>query len=167
MAAVEIRLARPEEGPTLRAIEIASKAHWGYPEEFMARFAAMISMSPAYIRQHEVWVLESSREIIGFYGLIHQGEMCELDHMWLLPERIGEGHGRHAVLRARERGATRLEWEADSHAIGFYQRMGARHLRWTVSQLGYRSSVVEIGLAAKPDPISPGWVNERTCSRQG
>jgi GNAT superfamily N-acetyltransferase len=159
MAAVEIRPARPDEGPALRAIEIASKAHWGYPKEFMAGFASVISMSPAYIRQHEVWVLEDSKEIVGFHGLIHRGEVCELDHMWLMPERIGKGHGRqmfeHALMRAGEGGAARLEWEADSYAIGFYQRMGVRHLRWTVSQLGRRLPVMEISLAAKQAPDIP------------
>jgi GNAT superfamily N-acetyltransferase len=134
----------------LRQVEIQSKAHWGYSDHYMSRFASVISMSPAYIEQHEVWVVERAGEIMGFYGLIHDGETSELDHMWLLPQHIGKGHGRrlfeHAVKRACVAGATRLEWQAERHAVGFYERMGARHLRWTVSPLGRRASVMGVQL---------------------
>lgn len=126
----------------------------------MTRFASVISMSPAYVQRHEVWVLEGGGEVLGFYGLIHHGEVCELDQMWLLPRHIGKGHGRrlfeHARDRAREGGAARLEWQAERHAIGFYQRMGARHLRWAISQLGRRASVMGIRLVAdRRDPAQP------------
>ena len=40
------------------------------------------------------------------------------------------------MRRAVERGARRLEWEAEIHAIGFYEKMGGRRLRETISELG-------------------------------
>lgn len=145
-----IRRAGPDEGWLLRQVEIASKAHWGYSDEYMARFASVISMSPAYVEAHEVWVLEKSATIMGFHGLIHHEDMSELDHMWLLPQHIGKGHGRllfqHAVERARAAGALRLEWEAERHAIGFYKRMSARPLRRSTSKLGRRSLIMGIDL---------------------
>lgn len=46
---------------------------------------------------------------------------------------IGRGVGRllfeHVALRARELGARRLEWEAEPHAQGFYEHMGASYVR--------------------------------------
>ena len=108
-----MRPASPDEGWLLRDIEIASKAYWGYPNELMEQFARVISMSPDYVRDHEVWVVEQGGEIAGFYGLIHHGEVCELDHLWLLPRYIGTGLGRrlfeHAVNRARETDAVQME----------------------------------------------------------
>ena len=59
--------------------------------------------------------------------------MVWLDDLWVEPEWIGRGVGsrlfHRAVERARELDATRLEWEAEPHAIGFYTRMGGHYLR--------------------------------------
>ena len=75
---MNIRPASHDEGWRLREIEIASKAYWGYPYEFMERFAKVISMTPDYIRRHEVWVVDGVGEIAGFYGLIHQARSLNL-----------------------------------------------------------------------------------------
>jgi GNAT superfamily N-acetyltransferase len=145
-----MRPAVPDEGDRLREIEIASKAHWGYDADFMSRFASVISMSPEYVRKHDVWVLETRGDMAGFYGLIHHEDFCELDHLWLLPRFIGSGFGRlmfqHAVQRAAEVGATRLEWEAEPKALGFYHRMGARQVRETQSALGRTVPVMALDL---------------------
>ncbi len=134
---MNIRPASPDEGWRLRQLEIASKACWGYPDE---RFAKVISMAPDYIQKHEVWVVEETSEIAGFYGLIHHGEVCELDHLWLLPPYIGKGLGRqlfeHALQRARLACALRVEWQAEPNATGFYKRMGGRYLRTETGLLG-------------------------------
>lgn len=150
--AVRIRAALPEEGEALREIAVASKGHWGYDQGFLMRFGAILSLSPDWIRQHDVWVLEEDDEVAGFYGLIHHGEVSELDDLWLLPRHIGKGLGRrlfeHAVARAREHGALRLEWEAEPHATGFYERMGGRPVRETTSQLGRKLAVFALDLQA-------------------
>jgi GNAT superfamily N-acetyltransferase len=140
----------PEEGESLQQIAVASKGHWGYDPEFLARFATILSLSPDQIREHDVWVLEIDGEAAGFYGLIHHGEVSELDDLWLLPRHIGKGLGRplfeHAALRAAEHGAKRLEWEAEPNAIGFYERMGGRAVRDTTSQLGRRLQIFALDL---------------------
>lgn len=52
-----------------------------------------------------------------------------LDHLWVVPEKFGTGIGRalfqHALQQAEALGAEFLELEADPHAVGFYERMGA------------------------------------------
>jgi GNAT superfamily N-acetyltransferase len=145
-----IRAALPEEGATLTAVAVASKAHWGYDEVFMARFADVIAFEPARVAEHDVWVLEQAGRIAGFYSLIHHGEVAELDDLWLLPEFIGRGLGRllfeHARERAAAQGARRLEWEAEPFAIGFYERMGAAPVRETTSALGRRLKVFALNL---------------------
>jgi GNAT superfamily N-acetyltransferase len=145
-----MRQALPKEGERLKEIGIESKAHWGYDEEFMSRFARVISMSSEYVRKHDVWVLETAGDIAGFYGLIHREDLCELDHLWLLPRFIGSGLGRlmfeHAVRRAGEIGATRLELEAEPNALGFYRRMGAREVREAQSALGRTVQIMALDL---------------------
>ena len=149
---MNIRPASHDEGWRLREIEIASKAYWGYPYEFMERFAKVISMTPDYIRRHEVWVVDGVGEIAGFYGLIHHGKECELDHLWLLPRYIGKGLGRqlfeHALQRGRAAGALRMEWQAEPNATGFYKRMGGCYLRTETGLLGTPIEVLSVELEA-------------------
>lgn len=142
----KIGRAIPEQAELLTGIAIASKAHWGYDEEFMERFAAVTTITPEYVRQNEVWILEVAGESAGFYAVIRHGELGELDHLWLLPQYIGKGLGRllfdHAIGRARDLGLRQLEWEAEPNAVGFYERMGGRTVRETMGQLGRRLQVM-------------------------
>jgi GNAT superfamily N-acetyltransferase len=147
-----IRPAMPEQAKDLTAVAIESKAHWGYDDEFMARFAAVIAITADYVRQNEVWVLDQDGQIAGFYALLDHGEFGELDHLWLLPAHIGKGLGRllfeHAATRARDLGVRRLEWEAEPNAIGFYERMGGRADRETMGQLGRLLQVMTLDVSA-------------------
>jgi hypothetical protein len=42
---------------------------------------------------------------------------------------IGETLFQHAAELGRQRGAVRMEWEAEPNAIGFYARMGGSYVR--------------------------------------
>jgi GNAT superfamily N-acetyltransferase len=111
-------------------------------------------MSPDFIEENEVWVLEDEGEVLGFHGLIHRGDLVLLEHLWLLPEHIGKGHGHrlfeHAVERARAAGGTRLEWSAEPHAIGFYERVGGQHLRDEAERPGRQGKIYWFDLRGKP-----------------
>jgi GNAT superfamily N-acetyltransferase len=146
-----VRRATPEQAGRLTAVAIASKAHWGYDDEFMARFASVVGITADYVRQNEVWVLDEDGEVAGFYALLDHGETSELDHLWLLPGEIGKGFGRllfeHAIGRARALGARSMEWEAEPNATGFYKRMGGRADRETMGQLGRALQVMTLEVA--------------------
>jgi ribosomal protein S18 acetylase RimI-like enzyme len=69
-------------------------------------------------------------------------ERAELEDLWLEPALIGTGLGRmlfeHAVSVAAAHGATRLEWDAEPYAQGFYRAMGGE-------EIGRSPSVAEAG----------------------
>ena len=71
--------------------------------------------------------------VVGWSALIATGEVCWLDDLWIEPQWIGKGVGtrlfQHAAERGRQLGAGRMEWEAERHALGFYEKMGGRYLR--------------------------------------
>jgi GNAT superfamily N-acetyltransferase len=133
-----IRRARPNEAEQLSRLAHRSKAHWGYDAEFLRRVAAELTITPRAITEHEVWVLEDDGRIIGFHRVI-PGEPAVLEDLWLEPEAIGAGHGRrlweHAVGVARAGGAAAMELDAEPHAMGFYERMGAVLVGVTASQV--------------------------------
>ena len=62
-----------------------------------------------------------------------------LEHLWVLPKAMRRGVGRalfvHAVERVRASGFETLEIESDPNAAGFYERMGARRVATTITEL--------------------------------
>ena len=125
-----IRRARPGEAEALTALMHRSKASWGYQPDLMERFAADLRLLEEQLADEEVWVLEDrTTAVIGMYQ-VARGEPAILQDLWLEPRVIGSGQGRrlweHAVATARRLGSRALELDADPHAQGFYERMGAR-----------------------------------------
>ena len=130
---VTLRAAAPADAARLREIALAAKGHWGYEKALLDRWDASGELDPAALAAKDIFVAEENGRAIGWSSLVSQGPACVLDDLWVEPERIGRGIGQMLFQRARERatelGATRLEWEAEPHAIGFYERMGGRYLR--------------------------------------
>ncbi len=124
-----IRPARPDEADTLSGLAFRSKAHWGYPAEFMDACRRELGVDRSLIDAGRVRVLDTGVEIIGFYSLENlPGGRLELGHLFVEPERIGTGAGRRLVAdacsRARELGHDRLVIQGDPNAEGFYLRCG-------------------------------------------
>jgi len=130
---IEIRRARPDEGPRLKEIAIAAKSHWGYDAESVARWADDGDFSPGGLAKLDAFVAESGGRAVGWSSLIRKTDGWWLEDLWVEPARMGKDVGsrlfRHAAAHARSRGAELLQWEAEPHAVGFYERMGARYLR--------------------------------------
>ena len=131
------RRARPDEAESLTRLSRRSKAHWGYDTEFMSIVAGDLTITPAAIKTHEVWILEEDGEILGFHQ-VKLGDPAWLEDLWLEPEAIGKGRGRelweHALSIARGGGAWGMEFNAEPFAMGFYEHMGAVQVGETPSR---------------------------------
>lgn len=136
----------------LAALALRSKAHWGYPPEFLDRFARGLGMSAEVLAANDVQVGESDGDVRGFYTLLYRPDRTVLDDLWLEPDEIGRGSGRalfeHARDRAAATGSRVLEWDADPHAVGFYERMGAVTVGRVDSPLGRPLPVMRLTLPA-------------------
>jgi GNAT superfamily N-acetyltransferase len=147
---VLIRPGDENEGARLKEIAVASKGHWGYEPDRVREWADQGDFSPERLRGLIVFVAESGGRAIGWSSLLPRGEVGWLEDLWIEPGWIGKGVGgalfRHTADHARELGATRLEWEAEPNAMGFYERMGARHVRDTMSEWGRRLAVMSVEL---------------------
>lgn len=127
-----IRRALPTEAELLTEIAHAAKRHWGYPEHWIAQWCEALTLTPAMLAEHPVYVAVHGVEIRGFYALEIDGNTCTLEHFWIRPESIGHGVGRalfeHAVRTAAAKGAEMLLIDSDPHAEGFYRCMGAQRV---------------------------------------
>jgi GNAT superfamily N-acetyltransferase len=112
---------------------IASKAHWGYDLDRVRQWATAGDFSPEAMRSREIWVAEVDSRPVGWAALIPRGEVCWLDDLWVAPAWMGQGIGaalfNQAAERGKKLGAKRMEWEAERHALGFYEKLGGRYLR--------------------------------------
>ncbi len=80
-----------------------------------------------------MYVAEADDRAIGWAALIPKGDVAWLDDLWVEPDWIGRGVGSLLFRRCRESaaelGAKTMEWEAEPNTVGFYESLGARHLR--------------------------------------
>lgn len=126
----------------LREIAFAAKAHWGYDRALCRAWADSIDVDDG----RELLVEEG-----GWASVFVRGEVCRLEDLWVDPPAMGRGLGRRLFERAaaagRERGCTRMEWEAEPNAVGFYERMGASYIRdGEVSEWGRVLPVLGVSL---------------------
>ncbi len=97
----------------------------------------MLQLEPEDVAAHEVWVLDLDGTTVGWHRVTGHGDRAELEDLWLEPPVIGTGLGRvlfqHAVGVAADLGATRMEWDAEPYAVGFYRAMGGEEIGSTPS----------------------------------
>ena len=129
---IEIRRATPDEAETLTALANAAKRHWKYPEQWIETWKPDLTITPEFVRDHEVYLATVDGAPAGCCALVIGDDLAELEHMWIDPERMGAGVGRalfeHITRRAGELGWKALELSADPNAEGFYERMGAARI---------------------------------------
>jgi GNAT superfamily N-acetyltransferase len=147
-----IRRAAPEERKLLTGITVRSRAHWGYDAARFRAWVARLELSEEMFLAVEPYVAEIDGSPVGWAALKQPVDgLCVLEELWVEPEWMGRGVGaqlfRHAVERARELGAHRLEWVSEPGAVGFYEKMGGHPVRQEVSRsFGHRMPVMSLDL---------------------
>jgi GNAT superfamily N-acetyltransferase len=169
---IVIRRAEASDAGELTRIAHDAKRHWGYSDDWIAQWTSALTVSDDYIVRHDVFVGEIDREVAGFYALILENGLWQLDHLWVQPSSMGHGLGRqlfeHAVahLHRLAPGAV-LGIEADPNAEAFYRHMGATRVgEVTRDWQGVRRVLPYLEFAAtggddvirtdhtQPDPVS-------------
>jgi N-acetylglutamate synthase-like GNAT family acetyltransferase len=147
LTGVTIRRARFADLERVRQLTVASKAHWGYDHDFVLRWAEGLTFSSP----RERWVAEADGVIVAWAALVEPEDgVAVLDDLWVDPaqmrRRIGTRLFRIAAERARELGASRLEWGTEPNAVGFYEKVGGRYLRDRLTSWGREVPVMGIDL---------------------
>ena len=125
-----IALRPPQRGEAQALTELClrSKAVHGYDAAFIAMCRAELTVRPDR-PGHEIVVAENDGKVVGMAEISIGGDEAELEKIFVEPGVIGTGVGRAlfdwARLRAVEKGAIQLSWDADPGAVPFYRAMGA------------------------------------------
>ena len=134
----QIRAAVPGEAAALTRIAKRSKRHWNYPEEYLALWNDVLTVTPEFIQAGYTFVAEARQELLGFVGMKPLGTLAmEVHHFWVLPEHMGRHVGRalweRAILVSQQLGRNCIELDSDPNAEAFYERMGAQCVGTTPS----------------------------------
>jgi N-acetylglutamate synthase-like GNAT family acetyltransferase len=136
---MNIRAATTEEAAELTRIAHEAKSYWGYPEHWLQRWDADLTITPEFIATNHVYVAEDGDRLSGFYALTIKGEKAELEHMWVAPDSIGSGVGKELFLAAMQKASelrvATVEILSDPNAEGFYQKMGAYRVGESTSEI--------------------------------
>ncbi|WP_405687887.1 GNAT family N-acetyltransferase [Streptomyces sp. NBC_00057] len=149
---MDVRPARRSEAAALTELALASKAHWGYDEAFLASCRDELTMHPADIDRRRTAVAEEDSRVLGFTTLDGTPPEGALGMMFVAPDALGRGIGRllfeHTMTEARRLGFVRLTIDADPNAEPFYLAMGAVRIGATLSGSipGRVLPLLEVGL---------------------
>ena len=125
---IQIRRATPSDSERATQLARAAKAHWNYPDEWLASWEADLAITPEMIDRHPTFVASVDEKVVGVCQLQEADERVMLEHVWVDPEAHGRGVGRALVEHARSSARGVMMVVADPNAEGFYVKLGAKRV---------------------------------------
>lgn len=125
---IEIRRAVRSDSERATELARAAKAHWKYPDEWLATWQADLAITAEMIDRHPTYVACVEENVVGVCQLQEADGRAMLEHVWVDPEIHGRGVGRALVEHARRSAPGIMMVVADPHAVGFYLKLGARRV---------------------------------------
>ncbi|MBL8090456.1 MAG: GNAT family N-acetyltransferase [Anaerolineales bacterium] len=145
---INISRATLNDADSLTQIAISAKRHWNYPEAWIQHWLPQLTISEEYISTNEVWIMTDGGKAIAFYALSQDEEGWELGHLWVFPEYIGKGIGKqlmnHVFERCKMLNISTLKIYADPNAQFFYEKMGAKKVGESKSDLFGQERVLPV-----------------------
>ena len=139
---LKIILADKEDAARLSKISFAAKAHWGYPKDWLAIWKPNLTIRPEDFEVFTIFKLVEATNIIGFMAIDCRPNELEIEHLWIRPERIGQGFGKlllnYGIQQTCNDATEQILVVADPNAAGFYQKMGFETFKFVKSKPGNR-----------------------------
>ena len=118
-----------EDYEKLTDICLRSKRHWGYPEYLIELWRDELTITPRYIRKHNLLKVQNERnEILGFGSIesVNGNGIYEINHLWVLPEYMDKNIGKLLLEQLENRFGQKktIKVVSDPNAMSFYQNFG-------------------------------------------
>jgi predicted N-acetyltransferase YhbS len=127
-----IRTATPSDAKRLSEIAFAAKAYWGYSARAMKLWRNSLTITQRRIASSPTFVACENDQAVGFCMLSVCNRRFELEHLWVLPQRMRRAIGvallTCATDYAASHGAKGLRIDSDPNAERFYKRCGATRI---------------------------------------
>ncbi|QND98997.1 acetyltransferase (GNAT) family protein [Burkholderia cenocepacia] len=128
-----VRAARAADADELTRLARLSKAHWGYPKEWLDVWQDDLTISPETIEGAIGYVAESGESIIGFWIRASlNSDRPTPGWLFVHPDHMGQGVARalwkSVRTEAAARGIKSFVIEADPNAAPFYLTLGAEKI---------------------------------------
>ena len=124
-----IRDARPDEVEVLSALCMRSKAHWGYPPDFLEACRETLTLTAERLSRERVRVADCDGQVVGVSSLSIQETQGEVELLFVEPRAMRRGVGRalmEDLVGAARTARARVVWIlADHDAESFYVGCGA------------------------------------------
>lgn len=138
----KIRRARIKEAEELTNLAAESEAYWGFDEEFIEIYKILYTVSREMVGENITYVLEDEEELIGFYVVIQEAYLGNVEYFYIKPKHMGKGYGRimwnHMIERCESLGILEVELVTSPQAKEFYTKMGAVVVKEVNSQIDNR-----------------------------
>lgn len=110
-----------------------AKAHWGYPQAWLASWDSELTIQPTFLQHAIVRVaVTASDQPSAFFAASQTNGVWELSHAWVDPAAIGQGLGRmlfqDMLVQLRAKAVATFEILSDPNAAPFYEKMGAQKM---------------------------------------
>jgi ribosomal protein S18 acetylase RimI-like enzyme len=118
-----------EDYEKLTDICLKSKRHWGYPDYLIDLWKDELTITPRYIRKHNLLKVQNQHNQILAFGSIESvngNGTFEISHLWVLPEYIGKNVGKILLEQLENRFGQKktIRVVSDPNAVAFYQNFG-------------------------------------------
>jgi N-acetylglutamate synthase-like GNAT family acetyltransferase len=162
-----VRRARISERKALEDLQRRSSVHEPMYREQLLAHPDAIELPEDQITAGHVRVAEQDGVIAGFAVLLERaGDACELDGLFVEPQRMRTGIGsllvQDAKRLARERGAARIDVVANQQALAFYRAVGFETTGAEQTRFG---PAPRMSLVVEQHPDEPAEHEERDRDR--
>ena len=127
---MKIEKATSDDHEILTEITKKSKAFWGYSEKQIAQWNDSLTITKKYLQTNFAYKLIKQNQVCGYYSYFkNDTTSIKLDNLFVLPNCIGKGYGKHLMLdflnRIKDnRDIKKILLDADPNVEKFYQKFG-------------------------------------------
>lgn len=136
---MNLRRARQNEAPLLNTLAFASEGYWGEDAAYMEAFSNEYAVTEHMIQNDYVCILEDDDTVIGFFAILKDGALPELEMFYVDRALIGKGYGTalwsYMLDFCRDQGIEKFGLVGSSDVTRFYQKMGATEIEKKASLL--------------------------------